>query len=216
LKSVVNSTFMKLTEIPLQFDDNQALPSEVATLLSDADALLQRFWDDWYNQPIEQYVACDFPYVWHALKATIAIQDSNQRSFIEWGCGFGVVTAMAWLAGLPAVGIEAEPFLVDEANKLFKRHSIKAEIWHGNFLPKGAETIADCQSDYASLFHRVPPAYLRHDCELSDFGIVFAYPWPGEDHFLREVFRRYASENALLLMFRGPYQIELFRKVRGR
>ena len=119
---------------------------------------------------------------------------------------------MAWLAGLRAVGIEAEGFLVDEAKKLLSRHSIQAEIWKGNFLPKGAETIADCQSDYASLFHRVPPAYSQYDCDLADFGIVFAYPWPGEDHFLREVFRRYAAENALLLMFRGPYQIELFRK----
>jgi len=203
---------MKLQEIPLEIDDAKPLPEAVSSLLLDADALLQRFWDDWYNRPIEQYVACDFNYVWHALQATLQEQDASQRAFVEWGCGFGVVTAMAWLAGLRAVGIEAEGFLVEEAQKLLTRHSITAEIWKGNFLPKGAETIADCQSDYASLFHRVPPAYTQYDCDLTDFGIVFAYPWPGEDHFLREVFRRYAAENAMLLMFRGPYQIELFRK----
>jgi hypothetical protein len=48
---------------------------------------------------------------------------------------------------------------------------------------------------------------------LSDFALIFAYPWPGEEHFLKAVFHRYARPNAVLLMYRGPYQVELYRKI---
>jgi hypothetical protein len=62
------------------------------------------------------------------------------------------------------------------------------------------------------LFHQVPNAYDQNDLELDDYAMVFAYPWPGEHHFQQEVFRHYAREGALLLMFLGPYEIELYRK----
>ncbi len=110
-------------------------------------------------------------------------------------------------------GIEAEEFLVDEGRKLLKKNSIEAELWHGNFLPSSAESIAENQADHPCLHHPVPAAYAEHECELSDFAVVFAYPWPGEEHYQREVFRTFAAEGTLLFMFRGPYQIELYRKV---
>jgi SAM-dependent methyltransferase len=177
-----------------------------------ADSLLQAYWDGWHRKPIEQYVACDFRDVWRALATVREQQLAQGNLFLEWGCGFGVVAAMASQLGWGAIGIEAEPFLVSEARKFLATEGVKAEIWQGNFLPTGSERLARHQSHHASLFHQVPSAYSQHDMQLDDFACVFAYPWPGEDGFLKDVFREYAALGALLLVFRGPYELELYRR----
>lgn len=201
-----------LVAIPMEWDLERPLPDATDRLLARADAILQAYWDAWHRRPIEQYVACDFRDVWRAL-ATIREQPlAAGNLFCEWGCGFGIVTAMASQLGWGAIGIEAEPFLVDEARKFLAAERVEAEIWHGNFLPTGSERLARHQSHHASLFHRVPSAYERHGMELDDFAVVFAYPWPGEDGFLKDVFREHAAIGALLLVFRGPYELELYRK----
>ncbi len=204
-----------MEELAFEIDDNQAIPEDVTLFLNSSQQRLQEYWDRWGERPIEQYVASDFQYVWAALQGLIRQGLLKGNSFVKWGCGFGVITGLAWYSGLSAVGIEAEAFLVEEGRKLLKEHSIQAELWQGNFLPTGAEKIARQQADHPSLFHQVSSAYSQHDCDLDDFALVFAYPWPGEEHFQREVFRRYAAADSLLLMFRGPYQIELYRQRRS-
>jgi hypothetical protein len=207
-----DKAYLALEELDLEIDEDESIPDQVELFLESSQRRLQEYWDRWSERPIEQYVASDFRYVWAALQAIKRTSILKGNTFVEWGCGFGVITGLAWYSGLSAVGIEAETFLVDEGRKLLKEYAIRAELWHGNFLPPGAERIARQQADHPSLFHQVASAYSEHDCELNDFGLVFAYPWPGEEHFQREVFRRYAAPDALLLMFRGPYQIELFRQ----
>jgi hypothetical protein len=206
---------MKLDPIPLHFDWEEPLEPNLERWIVRSEELVQQFWDRWQAKPIEQYVACDFRYVAAALREVLDQKLQNGNLFCEWGCGFGVVTGIASLFGMEAIGIEAEPFLVSEGRKLLKESKIAAELWEGNFLPKGAERLAETQSNHASLFHNIPDAYSQHDLDLDDFGTIFAYPWPGEEHFLREVFRRYARENAILLMFRGPYHIEVYRNLAG-
>lgn len=201
-----------LEELELEIDEDESMPADVKSFLDGSQQRLQEYWDRWSERPIEQYVASDFQYVWAALQSIARSGLLKGNSFVEWGCGFGVITGLAWYSGLSAVGIEAEAFLVDEGKKLLHEYAIRAELWHGNFLPAGAEKIARKQADHPSLFHQVASAYAEHDCDLNDFGLVFAYPWPGEEHFQREVFRRYAAPDSLLLMFRGPYQIELYRQ----
>lgn len=203
---------MKLDSLPLHLDDAAEPNPARQRLLAAAEERLQSFWDQWYRRPIEQYVACDFDYVASGIDFVLRERLLEGNTFCEWGCGFGVVTGLAALSGMAAVGIEAESFLVEQARQLLQSQGITAEIWQGNFLPRGAQKLADPQSNHASLFHDVPSAYEQHDMELDDFALLFAYPWPGEEHYLREVFARYARRNALLLMFRGPYQMELYRK----
>lgn len=202
-----------ILELSLTIDCDAPIPEPVARFIEAGRERIQIYWDRWLDKPIEQYVACDFEYVWHAFQAIRQSDLLHGKSFVEWGCGFGVVTGLAWLSGLSAVGVEAESFLVDEGMKLLRSHSIAAELWHGNFLPSNAEELVDRQSGCPSLHHPVPPAYSAHQCELSDFALIFDYPWPGEDHFHREVFRHYAGSNSHLLFFRGPYHIELYRKL---
>jgi len=201
---------LELLDFP--WDDSLTIPANVQAVLNSADELLQAYWDQWHQRPIEQYVACDFRDVWRALFEITQSKLATGNTFCEWGCGFGIVTGLASQLGWEAVGIEAESFLVDRARAFLKLHHLPGEILHGNFLPHGSERLARSQSNHACLFHQVPNAYDQNDLELDDYAMVFAYPWPGEHHFQQEVFRHYAREGALLLMFLGPYEIELYRK----
>jgi hypothetical protein len=202
----------KLELLDFDWDDSAVIPAETELILEDADRVLQTYWDQWHKRPIEQYVACDFRDVWRAISCLTSSGLARGNTFCEWGCGFGVVTGLASQLGWESVGIEAESFLVEQAQRFLKRNRLPGEILHGNFLPPGSERLARSQSNHASLFHQIPSAYEQHDLELDDYALVFAYPWPGEHHFQQEVFRHYAGDGALLLMFLGPYEIELYRK----
>jgi hypothetical protein len=206
------SNVRPLEQIELDWDDAAEIPPETEKLLADADEALQAYWDQWHQRPIEQYVACDFRDVWRALSWLTDSGLPRGNTFCEWGCGFGIVTGLASQLGWEAVGIEAESFLVEQAHRFMARNRLAGEILHGNFLPRGSERLARGQSNHASLFHQVPCAYDQHDLQLDDYAVVFAYPWPGEHHFQQEVFRHFAGDGALLLMFLGPYEIELYRK----
>jgi len=203
----------RLIHLEFDWDDTAEIPAATERILVDADQALQAYWDQWHKQPIEQYVACDFRDVWRAMSQLTESKLARGNTFCEWGCGFGIVTGLASQLGWEAVGIEAEAFLVEQAKRFLQRNQLAGEVLHGNFLPPGSERLARSQSDHASLFHQVENAYEKHDLQLDDYAVIFAYPWPGEHHFLQEVFRCYGGEDALMLMFLGPYEIELFRKV---
>ncbi len=212
MKRPTTNPLSHLERLDFDWDDALEIPPETQCILDDADRILQAYWDQWTKKPIEQYVACDFRDVWRALAQLTARKIANGNTFCEWGCGFGIVTGLASQLGWESIGIEAEPFLVEQANRFLSRNRLQGEIVHGNFLPRGSERLAGSQSNHASLFHQVANAYEKHDLELDDYSLVFAYPWPGEHAFLQEVFRHYAGDGALMLMFLGPYEIELYRK----
>lgn len=195
---------MEITEQPLE--------PKVSDWLGAARERLNVYWDKFKEKPLPQYIECDFELVAAAMKHCCDQDLIDGRLFVEWGCGFGVVTGIAGLLGLDAIGIEAEEFLCEEARKLLKLNNVEAEIWQGNFLPEGARQLAEPADPLVSLTHEIASAYEQNDFSLQDFAIVFGYPWPGEEHFLRLVFDRFAREDAILLMYRGPYHVELYRK----
>lgn len=202
---------MSLKELELKIDDGP-MPAQVAQWLIAGRQRIERYWDQFPQKPLPQYIECDFDYVARALAACVQNNLIDGHLFCEWGCGFGIVTGVAALLGLDAVGIEAEEFLCSQARVLLQQNDVRAEIWQGNFLPQGAASLAEETDPLVSLTHQIPPAYEAHDMPLSDFALTFVYPWPGEEHFLRAVFDRYARPGALMLQFRGPYHVELFRK----
>jgi hypothetical protein len=202
---------MSLKQLELVVDESE-LPAPIARWLEAGRARIERYWDQFTKKPLPQYIECDFDYVARALRACVQQDWIDGHLFCEWGCGFGIVTGVAALLGLDAVGIEAEEFLCEQARVLLKQNDVRAEIWQGNFLPHGARELAEEADPLVSLTHKIPAAYHEHDMPLSDFALTFVYPWPGEEHFLRAVFDRFARPGALMLQFRGPYHVELFRK----
>ena len=202
---------MSLKQLELEVDEQELSP-DVLKWLAAGRERIERYWDQFPKKPLPQYIECDFDYVARALQACVRADLVDGRLFCEWGCGFGIVTGVAALLGLDAVGIEAEEFLCSQARVLLDNNNVQAEIWQGNFLPSGAAGLAEEADPLVSLTHKIPAAYAAHDMPLSDFALVFVYPWPGEEHFLRAVFDRFARPGALMLQFRGPFHVELFRK----
>lgn len=172
---------------------------------------IETFQDRWDRPQIEQFVAADYEHVYQSLRWTLQSQLMIGRRFLEWGCGFAIVSALASLLELDVIGIESEQELLLEGRKTIENWNAQLELVHGNFLPRGSETLAD-DPTLPSLGHEIPSAYDAIGLDLDDFAIVYAYPWPGEEDFHEHVFDRHAAQGSLLLLFCGPNDIRLWRK----
>lgn len=190
------------------------IPPEVRSWISEARERVQAFQDRWDRPQIEQFVASDYELVYQALEWIGETGLADGRRFMEWGCGFAIVCALASRLGWDAFGIEAEAELIAEGRRTIRSWNQPVELVQGNFLPAGAEALAD-DPTLPSLGHPVASAYHDLGLEIDDFALVFAYPWPGEEEFFTDVFTRYARNGALLFQFRGPYDLWLWQKVGG-
>ena len=197
-------------EIPSTVDQIE-VPTEIASLISDLKFRIQTFQDQWQKPQIEQFVAADYELVYQTLRWVVDSGVLKGTAFLEWGCGFAVVTAMAAKLGLDSIGVEAEQELLSQANRFFEQWKIDAELILGNFLPLGADQLSD-DPMLPSLGHPVACVYPELGMEPDDFALIYAYPWPGEEVFLQAVFDRYARAGAHLLLFCGPYDLRLFQK----
>lgn len=194
--------------------DRRPLPPPVRLQIHAARCRIERFQDRWDRPQPEQFVAADYELVYQALEWWLETRRPSGNRFLEWGCGFAVVTAMAASLGLDALGIEAEGELLAHGRQTLSDWDQPAELIRGDFLPRGAETLAD-DPTLPSLGHDLPCGYETLDLELDDFSLVYGYPWPGEETFHQEVFRRHAAPGAELLQFCGPHDLRLWRKVLG-
>ncbi len=205
---------MALKELKLRLDGESApLPHSIDVWISLARREIELFWDQSQKTKKREYVECDFDFVAGALQVCLQKGLLPRQTLVEWGCGFGVVTGIAELLKINAVGIEAEQFLVEAAGRLHKLGGLQGNIWHANFLPAGASDLAEEQDPRISLqFGNLPSAYELCGCRLADFGCVFCYAWPGEEHFLKQVFDHFAGTSTVLILFRGPFHVEIYRK----
>lgn len=205
---------MALRELQLDLElDSTLLPSSVVAWINLARREIEEFWDQSSNSKKTEYVESDFEHVAEVLLHCQQKSWLARRELVEWGCGFGVVTGIAELLGLPAVGIESEGFLVEAGRRLLQKAGISAELFHGNFLPAGAAELALVEDPRVALQSTMPSVYASINRSLTDFGCVFCYAWPGEEHFLKLVFDRFAAPGTLLVLYRGPYHIEVYRKL---
>ncbi|TWU49603.1 class I SAM-dependent methyltransferase [Rubripirellula reticaptiva] len=191
--------------------DSRLVPDAIAKSIELAKQRIETFQDRWDRPQIEQFVAADYSHVFQALDWTLETQMTIGRRFVEWGCGFAIVSACAAHLGLDVIGIESEDVLLVQGQTTVKDWGVPVELIHGNFLPPGAESLAD-DPMLPSLGHKIENAYESLGLDLDDFAMVYSYPWPGEDDFHEAVFDRYAARGALLMMFCGPNDIRLYRK----
>jgi len=194
--------------------DDDPIPTEIDQQIVRTTNRIQSFQDRWDRPNIELFVAADYRYVYQALAWTMTNQSMLGRHFLEWGCGFAAVTAIAARLGLDAIGIEADQDLLAQGQQTMADWAAPAELVLGDFLPAGADSLAN-DAALPSLGHDVPSGYQTLGMDLDDFALVYTYPWPGEDSFHEAVFDRYAAPGALLLVFYGPYDARLWRKQTG-
>jgi len=203
---------MPLQDVPLPMK-LLPLPDAVAALLRAADERIERFQHDHRDDPIAAFVPSDFVAVYAAVQYVSDSGLASGSAFCEWGSGFGVVTILAAMCHFDACGIEIEPLLVDEAQQLAEEHDSSAHFVAGSFVPVGGEHFTDDVGEFSWLSLGGPDGHEELGLDPEDFDVIFAYPWPGEEHVVERLFEKYAAAGALLLTYRGKEQMRLHRKV---
>ncbi len=193
--------------------DAREIPASVSEKLVAMRTRIEAFQDCWIQHHAAQFVAADYELVYQTLCWIGETQSAIGRRFLEWGCGFATVACLADGLGWNSHAIEAHADLVTQARKTVHDWPAKVELFAGNFLPPHAEHLT-ADPTLPSLGHGGPSAYEAWEMDLDDFAMVYSYPWPGEDEFHEEVFDRYAAAGAMLLMFIGPNEMRLLRKVK--
>ncbi len=190
------------------------IPTDVAALIADAKARIEEL-EDKSRAAMPAFVPSDFEVAYRGLAAVHSANLATGRRFLEWGSGIGVVACLAAQLGFDAVGIEIEEPLVEIAEDLADTHNIDAEFLCGSFVPHGTEVTVGTADDFAWLSTTGPVAYDDLDLEPNDFDLIFAYPWPGEEQIIFDLFADHAATGALLLTYHGIEGVRLQRKVRA-
>lgn len=207
------SQAIRLIDIDLDLQD-APLPEHVAALLADAKQQIDALEDN-SRAAMPAFVPSDYQLVYRALAAIQSGNLATGRRFLEWGSGIGVLTCLATQFGFDSVGIEIEQPLVDMALCLAESHAIEAQFACGSFVPHGAEVHLEAPDDFAWMTTTGQPAYDELGLEPDDFDLVFAYPWPGEEQIIFDLFANCAATGALLLTYHGLEGVRLHRRVRN-
>jgi hypothetical protein len=190
------------------------IPADVAALIADAKERIDELEDN-SRAAMPAFVPSDFELCYRALAAIEAVNLATGRRFLEWGSGIGVVACLATQLGFDAIGIEIESPLIDIADELAASHDLDVEFICGSFVPHGTEVTVGTADDFAWLSTTGPVAYDDLDLEPNDFDLIFAYPWPGEEQIIFDLFAVHAATGALLLTYHGLEGVRLQRKVRN-
>ena len=134
------------------------------------------------------------------------------RSFLEWGSATGVITIVADLLGFDACGIELDASLVRVARDLAARSGSGARFAVGSFIPMGWEWRPRNADRRTGTIGRGPSGYLELGRPLSDFDIVYAFPWTGEESLMLDLFRCHAHEDARLLLHSCDSGLRIYRR----
>jgi tRNA G46 methylase TrmB len=160
----------------------------------------------------ENFVRCDFQLVDHSLTWIQQNHLLTGNRFCELGSGFGVAALLASLRDMESVGIEIEPYLVDQANQLAEAVDLPAEFYCGSFVPRGILDIVELGSEVEHVETHEDDVFNEIGVDMDEFDLFFAFPWPGEEHFFESVFQAAAADNSLLLTYRGRDGMHLCRK----
>jgi len=214
---------MALREIELKWEV-AAIPDDVARFIAEADLRYDRFWEAQGRRRFPRYVPSEPAQVYAALQQILTGDLLLGRVFCEWGSGFGVATGLAALLGYEAHGVEIEEQLVDYARSLHEQCGIRATLIQGSYFPEGYtsysawggdQLIKDASSNYDAEERAFSPRYEGMDYDLDEIDLFFAYPWPGEQEMMLELFDTLAGDGALLLAYYGDENLCLYQRIPG-
>lgn len=148
--------------------------------------------------------------------AASALRDLRPRadSFLELGSGVGSITILADLLGFDAHGIEIEPELIETSRDLAERFGAEPGFAEGSFVPPAYREDLEHQSaDFLTLTEGAD-AYAELGLGLADFDLVYGYPWPGEEDWMREMLHRHGGPDALFLTYSARDGFDLIEQGR--
>ncbi|MHC4932656.1 MAG: methyltransferase domain-containing protein [Planctomycetota bacterium] len=202
-----------VVELELPAPAGELFPGRIRSLLMEAGTRMAAFFERRGGRPVPGFVPGDFERIGRALQALRNANLAAGDSFCEWGSGFGVVALLAAQLEFRACGIEIDADLVEESRALAEDFDLDVEFVQGTFVPRGGEDLTDVPQDFGWLLGGGPCGHEALDLDPSDFDVIFAYPWPGEEKVIEDLFERYAADSALLLTYHGYEDLRLRRKV---
>ena len=189
------------------------LPDDVFALVADANRRVQQFDED-FPASIPAFVPSDYELVYRALASVQELRLATGRRFLEWGSGVGVVSCLAAQIGFDAVGIEIEAVLVEIARRLAADHGFDVQFACGSYVPDGAEPLVDIIGEVTWLRTDRPDCYAEIELDTEDFDVVYAFPWPGEEQVIFDLFTHSAAVGTLLVSYHSQEGLRVQRKVR--
>jgi hypothetical protein len=219
--SIHPSITVSLEQLTLRLKPDE-VPSNVATMLAEADRRCDDFFDAGLGRRYPRYLPSNPAIVYAAMVYLKEAGYIRGNVFCEWGCGFGVATCMASLIGYEAYGIEIEEELADLATQLAHDYRIPVEILCTSYLPEGYEECdgvggKDLLAPEATTSRGesidTTPSYDGLDPDEVD--LFFVYPWPGQEELMMDLFKAVSSEDAILLIYHGDGEISAYRRGGG-
>ena len=189
------------------------IPADVMRFIREADRRIDVFQD---SCRVPGFVPSDYDAVYSILRSVSESPHTRGRQFCEWGSGFGVVTSLAAMLDFDAVGVEIEPLLVREAQKLAEDFDLPVEFVTGSYVPRGGEDRAYANGSYSWFTPESDYAYDDLGIEPSDLDVVFVYPWPDEEPVTLDLFERYCGRGAILITYHGGSDFRLRRNVKSK
>ncbi|MEE2639342.1 MAG: hypothetical protein VX768_01835 [Planctomycetota bacterium] len=210
---------MSLERMQLQLDES-ALPEAARRIITSGRQAIEAFQAVSHTDPVPGFHPGDFEEAWRWLVAVSGQLDhrSSPRC-CEWGSGFAVVSALASLVGFQCTAIESDRRLFKASARWL--HGLGAELEHlqGSFIPADfssswKESQAAAEMGSMSLWLDLEARFALEGKEEANaiFDLVYAYPWPGEETFVFELFDFSARRGAWLLTFHGAADFRLHRK----
>jgi hypothetical protein len=189
-------------------------PPRIANFLDEANDRVEEFLQ---NVRVRQasFVPSDFNAVYDALRVIVDQSLAPGHVFCEWGSGVGVVACLAALLEFEASGIEIQDHLVEAARELAEDFELDVEFITGSFIPSGGQSRVDenFEHDAHWIDGEADNSYEELGVAPEEFDVFFAYPWPGEEHVISELFDFCAADGALLLMYTAMDGVRMQRKV---
>ncbi|MGH7540685.1 MAG: hypothetical protein ACRELC_06785 [Gemmatimonadota bacterium] len=184
-----------------------ALLARIRSLFEDGRILWKRFDSEVRRHGWHPFKPAHYETV---LGALLPLRAPGLR-FLELGSAMGVIAIMADLLGFEAYGIELDPDLVADARALADRYESEARFAAGSFLPAGYEWRGERGDERLGTVGVGEPAYAELGLALTDFNVLFAYPWYGESPMLRDLARRCGSPDATLLLHAHDRGVNAYR-----
>ncbi len=195
---------------------DEDLPVEVDRFIETAEERILLFQEDLKGASIPAFVPSDFRKVYRALEHVRDLSLAPGTLFCEWGSGFGVVAGLAAWLGFDAHAIEINHDLMDNAETLAADFDLRIEFARGTFVPEGGDEYLDQTNEFEWLSPGGACGYESLGLEADDFDVIFAFPWPGEEIVVENLFTRFGAEGALLVTYHGIEEVRIRRKVGGR
>lgn len=183
------------------------LPDRARALIVDGEQRIAEL-----GRVLPGFVPSDHALVFEALRVLRAGSWLTGDRFCEWGSGLGIVAGLAAMVGYESYAIEIEEELVDEGERLSEDFGLEVVHAAGTFVPPGSDDLlAGTGDELEWLRAGGNDGYELVDRDPDEFDLIFAYPWPGEEHIILSLFERHAGRGSVLLSYHGMEGVRAHR-----